>query len=188
MAGLNIEWGCQMPPDIAASDIAVLKTELSAQSKAISDLTKNTERLLELTTSIARMQERMEQHADGLDRAFKAIERLDERSEDGDKQLARDIESVAEDLETAIRESADDRQNLRSEISHWVNFGKGAWAAASILWLLIAWLLIRQIDAMEGGIGAAATANAALERRVTTLEHRSTAIAPPVVKPTEGEK
>ena len=187
MVGLNIEWGCQMPPDIAASDIAVLKAELSAQSKAINDLTKNTERLLELTTSIARMQERMEQHADGLDRAFNLIEKLDLRSEEGDKQLRREIDGVAEDLETATKAGSDDCAHLRAELSHWVNFGKGAWAAASILWLLIAWLLIRQIDTMEGGIGAAATANAALERRVTTLEHRTSTpavVAPPVAKQT----
>ena len=43
----------------------------------------------------------------------------------------------------------------------------------SILWLLIAWLLVRQIDTMESGISAAVTSSASLERRITTLEHRS---------------
>lgn len=187
MAGLNIEWGCQMQPDISASDIGVLKAELFAQSKAINDLAKNTERLIELTTSIARMQERMQQHADGLERAFAMIEKLDARNEAGDSKLRREIDGVAEDLETAAKAGSDDRAKLRAELSHLVNFGKGAWAAASILWLLIAWLLIRQIDTMEGVIVAAASANAALERRVTALEHRASThavVEPPVAKQT----
>ena len=173
MAGSNIEWWCQMPLDISASDIAVLKAEMASQSKAISDLTKNTERLLELTTSIARMQERMEQHADGIDRAFKSIERLDERSENGDLLLREQIAGVASDLDDAISSSERDRAELRADLHRWVNFGKGAWATASILWLLIAWLLVRQIDTMESGIIAAVTSSASLERRITTLEHRS---------------
>lgn len=173
-----------MPPDIAASDIAVLREQLTSQSRAISDLTRNTERLLELTTSIARMQERMEQHADGLDRAFSLIEKLDARSEAGDNQLRREIDGVAEDLETATKAGSDDRAHLRAEISHWVNFGKGAWAAASILWLLIAFLLVRQIDAMEGGISAALNNATALERRIATLEHKTGL----PIKGGEGEK
>lgn len=165
--------GTNMSPEVSSSDIAVLREQLTAQSRAISDLTRNTERLLELTTSIARMQERMEQHADGLDRAFSLIEKLDTRSEEGDKQLRREIDSVTEDLESAVKTGETDRHALRSEISRLMNFGKGAWAAASILWLLIAFLLVRQIDAIEGGISAALNNATALERRIATLEHKA---------------
>lgn len=164
--------GTNMPPEVSSSDILVLREQITAQSRAISDLVKNSERLLELTTSIARMQERMEQHADGLDRAFNLIEKLDTRSEEGDKQLRREIDGVAEDLESAVKTGEADRHELRSEINHWVNFGKGAWVAGSILWVLIAWLLVKQIDSIETGISTALNTTATLERRLTDLEHK----------------
>ena len=159
-----------MQIEMTGQEIAVLKHEMASQSKAISDLTRNIEKLLELTTSIARMQEKMEKHADGLDRAFKLIERLDERSESADLALKTDVEKVASNLNDAVVEGKKDRGALRSEISHWVQFGKGAWAAASILWILIAWLLIRQIDTMESGISTANNSIVSVEKRLSVIE------------------
>ena len=162
-----------MQVEMTGQEIAVLKHEMASQSKAISDLTRNIEKLLELTTSIARMQEKMEKHADGLDRAFKLIERLDERSENADLALKNDVEKVASNLNAAVDEGKKDRGALRSEISHWVQFGKGAWAAASILWILIAWLLIRQIDTMESGISTANNSIVSVEKRLSVIESRN---------------
>ena len=162
-----------MQVEMTGQEIAVLKHEMASQSKAISDLTRNIEKLLELTTSIARMQEKMEKHADGLDRAFKLIERLDERSENADLALKTDVEKVASNLNAAVDEGKKDRGALRSEISHWVQFGKGAWAAASILWILIAWLLIRQIDTMESGISTANNSIVSVEKRLSVIESRN---------------
>ena len=172
MAGLNIEWGCQMPPDIAASDIAVLKTELSAQSKAISDLTRNTERLLALTTSIARMQERMEQHADGLDRAFSLIEKLNAKIDALEKKAKEDIAEVSDDVVSAAQSGTTNLNNLRAEVSKWVNFGKGAWATASFLWLLIAFLFARELATLESNVSSALNNSVAVERRVAPIEYK----------------
>ena len=76
-----------MSSGIAASDVAVLREQLTSQSRAIQDLTRNTERLLELTTSIALMQERMERHADGLDRAFSEIKEMKVACKSSEKML-----------------------------------------------------------------------------------------------------
>lgn len=173
-----------MQIEMTGQEIAVLKSEMTAQSKSISDLTRSIEKLLELATSIARMQERMEKHADGLDRAFKRIEQLDSNSnksvsdlegelEKKAEALGSAIEKVSENLDAAIDDGEEDRRALRGEISHWVQFGKGAWAAASILWLLIAWLLVRQIDTMESGISTANSSVISIEKRLSIIESRN---------------
>ena len=61
---------------------------------------------------------------------------------------------------------------LKGKINHWVSMGQGAWGVGSVLWVLIAWLLLRQVEGVESAISTANSATTAIERRLTELEHR----------------
>lgn len=161
-----------MSSGIAASDVAVLREQLTSQSRAIQDLTRNTERLLELTTSIALMQERMERHADGLDRAFSEIKEMKTACKSSEKMLKEKIDEVSEDIKTVEKKGDDALAVLKVKVNHWVSMGQGAWGVGSVLWVLIAWLLLRQVEGVESAISTANSATTAIERRIIELEHR----------------
>lgn len=152
-------------------DVAVLREQMLSQSRVINDLARNIERLLEITTSIALMQERIEQHSGEMGRAFSEIKEMKTACKSSEKMLKEKIYEVSEDIKTVEKNGNDALVVLKGKINHWVSMGQGAWGVGSVLWVLIAWLLLRQVEGVERAISTANSATTSIERRLTELEH-----------------
>lgn len=150
-----------MPPN-TDSDIAIIKNTLETQGRNLQELSGLVRQLMDMTTKVARMQERMAQHSTDIGRAFESVADV--------RQAQEALSAKVDSAETDMRgELADLRRDVHSKVA----FAKGAWAAASVLWALIALLLSRQVDSVDKAGDANARAAQQLERRMIVLEHRA---------------
>ena len=150
-----------MPPN-TDSDIAIIKNTLETQGRNLQELSGLVRQLMDMTTKVARMQERMAQHSTDIGRAFESVADV--------RQAQEALSAQVDSAETDMRgELADLKRDVHSKVA----FAKGAWAAASVLWVLIALLLSRQVDSVDKAGDANARAAQQLERRIIVLEHRA---------------
>ena len=156
-----------MPP-ATESDIAIIKNNLENQGRHLQELAGSVRQLLEMTTKLSIMQERMSQHATDIGRAFENVADV--------RQAQEALSAQVDSMETDMRGELSD---LKRDVHSKVSFAKGAWAAASVLWVLIAFLLMRQVDSVDKTGEANTRAAALIERRVLVLEHRA-GVKPPV--------
>lgn len=163
-------------------DIESRITKIEASIAALTRIEKKLDDLSQLTTKIASIEERHHFQSSALERAFAAIEKnatqietlresiisreryststFSEIKDQHNKQLSDHVEM----FENAQNEIKSKMTDLETEVVSKVSWAKGAWFAASVLWVIIQigmiWGLKTSIDTISE------TKNAVVELRI----------------------
>lgn len=114
------------PQDNTDSRLTELEVEFRSMGKQINEIASDMKKVLEMTQQITLLNERQVNHRNDIDRAFSEI-----------RQSRQCLDEDISKIDAEVKNTKNAIQEIRTETEAWVNKGKGAWAAASILWVLI---------------------------------------------------
>lgn len=106
--------------------VTELEVEFKAMSKQLDSIATDMKQVLAFTSQLTLLNERQSRHNDDLDRAFVEIRKVQDYADLNLNKVRDDVKVIKHDT-----------QLVREEAEGWINKGKGAWWAASILYALI---------------------------------------------------
>lgn len=112
--------------DSTDSRLTELEVEFRSMGKQINEIASDMKKVLEMTQQITLLNERQVNHRNDIDRAFTEI-----------RQCRQYLETDIAAVEADGKANKALTQSVKTETESWINKGKGAWAVASVLWVLI---------------------------------------------------
>ena len=115
-----------MSQETTDNRLTELEVEFRTMNKQITGIASDMKKVLEIATQLTLLNERQTTHRTEIDRAFSEI-----------REVKHDLSLDIEDTKVGIKNAMQTAKNVETESLGWINKGKGAWFAASMLWLVI---------------------------------------------------